>query len=88
MKEKGAKKEIIEGHITVLSEPGSNYSGHFVPASDAAKDIANGLLAFCAEKQIDVTKIDSIGCDGTNANVGWKSGVISRLEEKLKRPSH
>ena len=59
-----------------------------MPASGAAKDIANGLLAFCAEKQIDVTKIDSIVCDGTNANVGWKSAVIRRLEKKLRRPLH
>ena len=84
--EKRAKKEIIEEHITVLPEPGSKYLGHFVPASGAAKYIVNGLLAFCAEKQIDVTKISSIGCDGTNANVGWKSAVIRRLEEKLRRP--
>ena len=53
-----------------------------------AKDIADGLFAFCEEKQIDVTRIDSIGCDGTNVNVGWKSGILRRLEEKLKRPLH
>ena len=62
--EKRAKKEIIEEHITVFSEPVSKYLGHFVPACGAAKDIANVLLAFCAVKQIDVTKIDSIVCDG------------------------
>ena len=69
--EKRAKKEIIKEHITVFSEAASKYLGHLVPASGAAKDTANGILAFCAEKQIDVTKIDFIVCDGTNANVGW-----------------
>ena len=86
--ERRARKEIIEEHITVLAEPGSRYLGHFSPTSGNAKDIADGLFAFCEEKQIDVTRIDSIGCDGTNVNVGWKSGILRRLEEKLKRPLH
>ena len=50
--EKRAKKEIIEEHITVLSEPGSKYLGHFVPASGAAKDTANGLLAFVQKSRL------------------------------------
>ena len=86
--EKLARKEIIEEHITVLAEPGSRYLGHFSPTSGNAKDIADGLFAFCEEKQIDVTRIDSFGCDGTNVNVGWKSGILRRLEKKLKRPLH
>ena len=67
--ERRARKEIIEEHIIVLAEPGSRYLGHFSPTSGNAKDIADGLFAFCEEKQIDVTRIDSIGCDGTNVNV-------------------
>ena len=86
--EKRARKETVEEHITVLSEPGSNYLGHFVPVSGIANDIANGLFAFCAKKQLDVSLIDSIGCDGTFTNVGWKSGVIRRFEEKLTKPVH
>ena len=83
-----ARRKTVEEHITVLSEPGSNYLGHFVPASGTANDIANGLFAFCAKKQLDVSLIDSIGCDGTFTNVGWKSGVIRRFEEKLRKPRH
>ena len=33
-----------------------------------------------------LNKIQSIGCDGTNTNVGWKTGVIKRLEENFQRP--
>ena len=85
-REKRATKETVEEHITVLSEPESNYLGHFVPASGTANDIANDLFAFCTKKQLDVSLIDSIRCDGTFTDVGWKSGVIKRFEEKLRKP--
>ena len=91
MEESGAKKarkEIIKEHITVLSEPGGKYLGQFVSSSGTAEDIANGLLAFCVDKRIGVFKINSLGCDRTNTNMGWKSGVIKRLEEKLGRYFH
>ena len=71
----------------MLAEPGSRYLGHFSPSSGTAKNIANSL-EFCKDKQIDINKIQAIGCDGTNTNVGWKTGVIRRLEEKFKRPLH
>ena len=28
----------------------------------------------------------SVGCDGTNVNTGWRNGVITLLEKKLRRP--
>ena len=85
---KKARKEIIAEHITVLLEPGCKYLGHIVPPSGPVENIANGLFVFCVDKRIDVSKINSIGCDGTNTNVGWKSGAIKRLEEKLERLLH
>ena len=60
MKESGTKRirrEIIEEYVTVLAEPGSRYLGHFVPSSGTAKNIANSLIEFCKEKQIDINKI-------------------------------
>ena len=48
--EKRAKKEIIEEHIIILSEPGSKYSGHFVPVSGAEKDIANWSFSILCRK--------------------------------------
>ena len=77
------RREVIEEHVTVLAEPGSRYLGHFAPSSGTAKNIANSLIEFYKEKQIDINKIQSIGCDGTNKNVGWKTGVIRRLEENF-----
>ena len=85
---KRIRREVIEKHVTVLAEPGSKYLGHFAPSSGSAKNIANSLIEFCKKKQIDINKIQSIGCDGTNTNVGWKTGVIRRLEENFQRPLH
>ena len=69
----------------MLTEPGSRYLGHFAPSSGNAKNIANSLIKFCKEKQIDINKIQAIGCDGTNTNVSWKTEVIRRLEENFQR---
>ena len=81
---KRIRREVIEEDITVLAEPGSRYLGHFAPSSGNAKNIANSIIEICKEKQIDINKIQSIGCDGTNINVGWKTGVIRRLEKNFK----
>ena len=89
MEESGTKRirrEVIKEHVTVLAEPGSRYLGHFAPSSGNAKNNANSPIKFCKEKQIDINKIQFIECDGTDTNVGWKTGVI-RLE-KFKRPLH
>ena len=89
IKETGNKRsrlEIVEEHITVLTEPGSKYLGHFPLSNGSASNIANGLYNFCLQKNIDISKIDLIGCDGTNTNVGWKAGAIRKFEEKLGKP--
>ena len=70
----------------MLAELGSRYLGHFSPSSGTAKNIAYSRIEFFKDKQIDINKIQEIGCDGTNTNVGWKTGVIRRLEENFKRP--
>ena len=36
------------------------------------------------QTNIDLNKIQAIGCDGTNTNIGWKTGAMRRLEEKFK----
>ena len=60
MEESGTKRirrEVIEERVTVLAEPGSRCLGHFAPSSGTAKNIANSLIEFCKEKQIDINKI-------------------------------
>ncbi|CAH0561710.1 unnamed protein product [Brassicogethes aeneus] len=64
------KKFILEEHISLVKEPGSEYMGH-------------GCLQF---KHIDWHKLIVVGSDGTVVNTGRKGGTIRYLEIKLKRP--
>ena len=72
------QKRSNRGTCHGAGRTGSRYLGHFLPSSGTAKNIANSLIEFCKDKQIDISKIQAIGCDGTNTNVGWKTGVIRR----------
>ena len=85
---KRARIEVTEEHVAVLGEPYNKYLGHVVPTSGNSKDIANGILSILEEKNIVLDNLKTIGCDGTNVNVGWRSGVIRRIEETIKRPLH
>jgi len=49
---KRTRREVKEELVTVLAEPGSRYLGHFASSSGTAKNIANGLIEFCKDKQI------------------------------------
>jgi len=52
------------------------------------KILQMALLNFAKTSKFDINKIQSIRCDGTNTNVGWKTGIIRRLEKKFQRPLH
>lgn len=86
VQEDNRRRVMVEEHITVLKEPGSQYLGHISLKSGNARAIANALFAFFVHKSIPLTKIVAIGCDGTAINTGVKAGVIKLVESKLKRP--
>lgn len=75
-----------EEHYSIIQEPGSIYLGHVAPKSGSAKDIASTIISYFTEKDISLEHLDIIGCDGTNTNTGWKSGVIRQLEVQSGRP--
>lgn len=50
------------------------------------KAIADSIFTFFTKNELDLTKLLVVGCDGTAANTGWKSGVIRCIELKLGRP--
>jgi hypothetical protein len=77
---------IIEEHITVLNEPGSNYVGHTVPVTGRSSDIANSLIELLWKNKIVFDNLAVIGCDGTVVNTGAKRGVIRRVEENIGCP--
>lgn len=80
------KRTIVEEHITLLEEPGSNYIGHLSPISGTALNILDSLTEFLDSSSISFENLEVVGCDGTNTNVGTKGGIISLLERKIKRP--
>lgn len=84
----GRRVKKLEEHISLIQEPGSQYFGHVsVKTSSKAADLANGLISFINERQVDMSKLNVIGCDGTNTNTGWKGGVIRLLEVHLGKIS-
>ena len=75
-----------EDHLSLIQEPGSKYIGHIKPLSGKAVDIANSILEYMTEKNISLSELVCVGCDGCPTNIGKNNGVISILEKKLGRP--
>lgn len=40
------------------------------------------------ENEVDISKLEIVGCDGTPLNTGYKGGIIRHLELHLNRPLH
>lgn len=86
-RENVARKTIIEEHIVLVSEPGSKYLGHITPITGSSQNVKKSLVNFI-EKNIDITKMLVIGCDGAVVNTGLKNGIIKQLELFLGHPVH
>lgn len=79
-------KAVKEEHISFIEEPKSNFIGHKKVDSGASADIVKSIEELLEEKSIQISRINAIGCDGTNTNTGVVSGIIRRLELKWKKP--
>ena len=82
------KKNIMEEHITLMSEPGSNYLGHVSVSQGTSECITKAIWDFFEDKDCFTDSIQAIGCDGTAVNTKTKGGIIRLLETKLGRPLH
>lgn len=80
-----SRKTITEEHIVLVSEPGSMYLGHVTPSSGHSTNIKRSILEFL-EKNMDLSKLQAIGCDGTVVNTGVKNGILRQIEVSLGRP--
>ncbi|CAG9794368.1 unnamed protein product [Diatraea saccharalis] len=80
------RKIIVEKHISIISEPSSEYIGHLSVESGKAADIEKSIIEFLENKYEFRYSLVAIGCDGTVVNTGRKNGVIVLLEKHLKRP--
>lgn len=77
-----------ESHIVILKEPESKLLGHIkVDAEDAStKQIK--LYEFFQEKNLSLTNLIGICCDGEPTNTGIENGIIRRFEILLEKPLH
>lgn len=74
-----------EEHCVVLTEPGGEYLTHTIPSSSKATDIATSIMDVMNDRNI-TDDVVVIGCDSTNINTGCVGGVITCLENSLRRP--
>ena len=70
-----------EEHITVVSQPNSEFIGYCTPNSGRANDIVESL-----ESILDLNNVKLVGVDGTVVNTGSNGGTIRCIELKIARP--
>ncbi|KAK3929311.1 Defensin [Frankliniella fusca] len=73
-----------EEHISLVEEPGGKYLGH-VASGKSALSSSKAILEYCNQNNINLDKLEVVGCDGTVTNTGHLSGIIMRLESHLNR---
>lgn len=80
------RRKIVEEHLSLIEEPGSQYIGHITPETGSAKHIVKSLIEFLHTNCTSLSDIVAVGCDGTKVNTGRVGGTIRLLEEELKKP--
>lgn len=56
--------------------------GHISPDNGSAGEISKEILRFVLSSNILTSNFSAIGCDATNVNTGWKSGVIRLIQQE------
>lgn len=69
-------------------EPQSLYIGHTTPDSGTAQNVVKSFKMVLDDKNISSDYLVAFGCDGTDTNVGIKTGIIKLLELSLNRELH
>ena len=73
-------------HIVYTSEPGGEYLDHseIEEGKGTGKDLSEDFFEILVENN-SVDTLEAVLCDGTNVNVGNRTGMICYLERKLQR---
>ena len=73
-------------HIVYTSEPGGEYLDHseIEEGKGSEKDLAEDFFEVLVDNN-SVDTLEAVLCDGTNVNVGNRTGLIAFLERTLKR---
>ena len=75
-------KKLDEEHITIINEPGSEYMCNAVSLDHTAEYIYNAIVNSISK---NLNCLNVIGADGTNTNIGHKTGKISCLKRKIEK---
>ena len=86
--EKGRKKfQIVrKENCAVIGYPGEEFLGHLAPTGGRAVDLANSVMSFIQEREIDISNLQVIFADGCNKMAGFNHGFIAEFERLLGRP--
>lgn len=77
--------ESIE-HISLVSYPGSFYTGHVSVSNGNALGIFQEIIDNFNQNSISIKNMQAIGCGGAATNTGIHAGVIRQFEKHLKKP--
>ena len=79
----------MEEHYSLTVEPSGRYADHFVPeeatrSDKRSKQLAKSIVKWLMEHDCENTLL-CLGGDSTNVNKGWQGGVITQLEQMIRR---
>lgn len=80
------KSTVLEEHISLIKEPGTEFLGYISPVSGTSKCVEKSIVDYFLEQNISTDDLVAVGCDGTNVNVGRQGGIIRLLEKRFNRP--
>ena len=76
-------RKMIEEHILVIGGPASEYFYHFKTNSGSSRDIDSSLIEAMENRNVDLSKLTVMGCNGTAVNIGHIGCVIRLMELHL-----
>lgn len=82
------RRIVKESHMVILREPHAEFLGHVTVTAEDAGTKQRELYKFFDEKQINLSSLIGICCDGEPTNTGTESGILRRFEIALKKPLH
>ena len=77
---------VTEEHLSLISEPGSAYFWSYYTQRLFSACYRSSIIEYLTENHISAEKLLAVGCDGTNENTGRVGGVITLLEQEVRKP--
>jgi len=77
-----------KSHIVILKEPQSKLLGHKKVDAEDSNSKQMELCRFFKEKNLNITSLIEICCDGEPTNTGTENGIIQKFEVMLNKPLH